>query len=95
MGIGKMKPETVRQYQLEERSLIAARVRTSRKRLNRLFKIMSTDQISTEEKVFQLKHELTNHHRTDEFLGCKTMGEIVIKNIQLLLAKDFKQSIVF
>ncbi len=95
LGIGTMKPETVRQYQMEERSLIAARVRTSRKRLNRLFQIMSKDQISTDEKVFQLKHELTKHHRSDEFLNCKTMGEIVLTNIQLVLAKDFKQSIVF
>lgn len=95
IGIHHMTPETVKQYQLEERSLIATRVKASRYRVNALFTVMVKDQISTAEKVERLKSDLAYHHKTDDFLICKNMGEIVMKNIQLLLQKDFKQSIIF
>ena len=40
LGIEHMEPETVKQYQLEERSLIAARARVERSRLGELLAIM-------------------------------------------------------
>ncbi len=95
LGIKHMKPETVYQYQLEERSLIANRVKTTRERLGQLFRIMTQDRISSQEKTEQLKDELAVHHRTKSFDRCETMGEIVRTNFELLLQKDFKQSIVF
>ena len=95
VGIRHMKMETVRQYQLEERSLIATRVKAARNRLNKLLRIMSKDVISSQDKVERLKKELARHHKTKEFANCKTMGDIVLTNIQLLLAKDFKNSIIF
>jgi len=94
LGVGNMTLETVKQYQLEERSLIAARVKTSRSRVSSLFRVMIADQISTPKKVNQLKKELAYHHKSDAFLDCKTMGEIVYTNIKLLLQKEFKQSII-
>ena len=94
LGISHMASETVKQYQLEERSLIAARVKTSRSRVAALFKVMIKDQISTPQKVNRLKKELAYHHKNDSFLECKSMGEIVYNNIKLLLQKDFKQSII-
>ena len=45
-------------------------------------------------KVKQLKEELGYHHKTEIFEGCRNMGQIVVANIQLLLQKDFKQSIL-
>ena len=95
LGIKHMKPETVSQYQLEERSLIATRVKTTRDRLRELFKIMIQDEISSREKMAQLKDELGAHHKTHAFRNCQSMGEIVRTNFELLLQKDFKQSIVF
>ncbi len=94
LGIEHMKPETVKQYQLEERSLIAARAKSLKTRLNHLFDIMIRDQISDERKVNQLKKELAYHHKNDDFLRCRNMGEIVLTNIQLVLNKEFKQSII-
>lgn len=94
LGIGHMTAETVKQYQLEERSLIAARVKNARSRVATLFKVMVNDPLSTPEKVDQLKRELAYHHKNDTFLECQTMGEIVYTNIKLLLQKDFKQSII-
>jgi len=56
---------------------------------------MSNDVISTTPKVELLKKDLAEHHDNNVFANCRNMGEIVITNIQLLLAKDFKQSIVY
>ncbi len=95
LGIKHMKPETVHQYQLEERSLIANRVKNSRKRLRSLFEVMTEDEISDEEKRERLKSELSDHHKTKAFAKCKSMGEIVRTNFILLLQKDFKQSMAF
>lgn len=94
MGIEHMRPKTVTQYQLEERSLIAARVKTSPIRFRNLFQVMIKDRLSSDEKVAQLKEELSYHHKTRTFDHCETMGDIVLANIKLLLAKDFKQSII-
>ena len=94
LGINNMAPEAVTQYQLEERSLIAVRIKASKRRLNALLRIMMSDHISYERKVKQLSRELARHHRNDVFLNCKNMGEIVLTNIELLLQKDFKQSII-
>ena len=92
LGFNHLNPETVKQYQLEERSLIAARVRASGGRLEELLRIMSADRISFPEKVQQLRKELAEHHHSDLFLDCQSMGEIVWTNIHLLLQKDFKES---
>ncbi len=94
LGIQLMEPKAVKQYQLEERSLIATRVKSSLEQVEALFDVMVKDKLSTPEKVAQLKEELAYHHRTDAFERCTTMGEIVLANIRLLLQKDFKQSIV-
>lgn len=94
LGINHLTAETVKQYQYEERSLIATRMKASRERVNDLFQVMVKDRISTPAKVEELKYDLSYHHRNDVFLKCKTMGDIVLTNLQLLLQKDFKQSIV-
>jgi hypothetical protein len=94
LGITHLTAETVKQYQYEERSLIATRMKASRDRVNALFRVMVKDRISTPAKVEALKQDLSYHHRNDVFLKCETMGDIVLTNLQLLLQKDFKQSIV-
>ena len=62
LGIEHLKTEAVRQYQLEERSLIARRVRSSRTRLNQLLDCMCSDTISSEKKVKKLSQDLADHH---------------------------------
>lgn len=93
LGMKHMRQETVKQYQLEERSLIAARVKTSAEHFSGLMEVMVRDELSTPEKIEQLKEELAYHHNNNSFEKCKTMGAIVLTNIQLLLQKDFRQSI--
>ncbi len=94
LGIQHMEPETVKQYQLEERSLIAARAKVEWARLSELLEIMRRDHVSEEEKVANLRTELAEHHENGAFLGCTTMGEIIDTNIKLLIHKEFRQSIV-
>lgn len=95
MGIRHMSHQTLQQYQLEERTLISARVKDEQDRVNELLDIMARDRISFPEKVDQLKHELAEHHHNNSFLRCTTMGQIVRNNIELLLQKDFRQSMLF
>ncbi len=92
LGIGKMAPEAVKQYQLEERSLIANRVKTEWRRVNELLQIMKEDQLSEPHKVKKLAEELAHHHHNKVFLEADTMGQIVVTNIKLLLDKEFRHS---
>ena len=94
LGMKHLSPETVAQYQLEERSLIARRAKASRDRLNLLMKSLLKDEISNAKKIKQLGQELAEHHKNHTFQTCETMGEIVYKNIELVLQKEFTQSIL-
>ncbi len=94
LGIKHMTPETVKQYQLEERSLIATRIKSTQTQVKDLFRSMTRDQISFPEKIKQLREELAYHHKNDVFLRCTNMGWIVFTNLKLLLQKDFRQSIL-
>ena len=63
--------------------------------MNDLFEVMVDDKISFPEKVELLKNDLSAHHKNDVFMKCRNMGEIVLTNIQLLLKKEFKQSLIY
>jgi hypothetical protein len=92
VGIKYLTAETVKQYQYEERTNIARRARSSSAKLNELLKCMQSDEISTNEKIQQLREELASHHRNDSFMQAKNMGELVSKNITLLIQKEFIHS---
>ncbi|MBK9255368.1 MAG: hypothetical protein IPM42_07770 [Saprospiraceae bacterium] len=94
LGFRHLTQDSVTQYQLEERSLIARRARISGERLTVLLNSMSHDTISHPDKVMQLKSDLAVHHQNDDFLKCKNMGEIVTLNIQLVLQKEFSFSML-
>jgi hypothetical protein len=93
LGFDLLDHATVTQYQLEERSLIAVRIKNEQVRFEELMKILVADRISDDRKVAILKKELGAHHQTDVFQNCDTMGAIILAHLNLLLAKDFKQSI--
>ena len=91
LSIQHIKLEAVKQYQQEERSLIARRLRNSRYRLKDLLDIMCIDQISTPEKVEKLKHELADHFQEVSFLRCRNMGEILKKHLKMTLLKPMQK----
>ncbi|NDK55038.1 hypothetical protein [Pontibacter fetidus] len=82
-----LKPETVKQYQNEERTLMFRRLKSARYRLKDLIDCMRKDTISTPEKIAQLRKELAEHHQSDEFMKCKCMGDLVRLNLKTILVK--------
>ena len=82
MGMKYMTPESVKQYQTEERSLISGRLKVENQRIYELMSIMAKDDISSEENTNQLKNELAQYYKSDKFLKCKTMGEIVWASLE-------------
>jgi len=80
-----LNPETIRQYQKEERAMIANRIKVSRYRLKDLSDCMESDVISAAEKVDQLKNEMAEHFQESEFLECESMGEILRTRLFILL----------
>jgi len=83
-----LAPENVVQYQKEERSLIANRVRSYRKRFEALMDVMREDIVTDDGYVARLRALLAQHYGNKQFETCLTMGELVYTSIQLLLPED-------
>lgn len=91
LGMELMNDKTVKQYQAEERSLIARRLIASRYRLKDLIDCMEKDSISTSEKVVELREGLARHHKREDFLECNSMGAILKLQLKATLAKHIRK----
>ncbi len=91
LGFQHMNAATVEQYQLEERSLIAGRIKAGRQRVAELLRLMTIDELSDSERTHQLRSELAQHHNSKVFENCNNMGQILKAHLELLLEKDFRQ----
>jgi hypothetical protein len=80
--------DSITQYQTEERTMMAFRVASSRFRLMHLLNIMSTDQISTTEKLIQLREELSLEFQAPIFLKSRSMGQLVKRQLKQTLQKN-------
>lgn len=72
-----LQEESIEQYKKEERSAIARRLKGSLIRVNALINCMINDNISTPEKIQQLKTDLHKYTKDKNFKDCKSMGEIL------------------
>jgi hypothetical protein len=79
----KLLRDSVDQYKVEERSIVAKRILSSGDRLRKLVEIARKDTISLPENVDQLKKEIYDLTLDLHFKKCRRMGEI------LDLALDF------
>jgi hypothetical protein len=79
--------QTAKQYQKEERTLIAKRLVSGRHQLKDLIDCMRHDTISLPEKIKSLREELNEFHNDEAFLECKNMGEILHLHMKNLLHK--------
>lgn len=79
-----LNKKTIIQYQSEERSRLADRIKYSRYILKDLFDVMSKETLSSDQKIKQLASELSKHHGNDAFLQAHSMAELVKKNLFLL-----------
>jgi hypothetical protein len=81
--------DSIKQYQAEERTMIAFRMASTRRRILDLLSIMSRDLISKPEKMLQLKTELAEFFHSPSFTRCQSMGQIVKINLKETLRKHF------
>ncbi|WP_143960673.1 hypothetical protein [Litoribacter populi] len=87
LGIKHITPESMVQYQREERALIANRLKTAPNEIEDILKAMEQDSISTPENINSLKKDLAKHYKNDDFLKCKNMGQILRLNLQQVITK--------
>ncbi|MEI6948883.1 hypothetical protein V9K67_16975 [Paraflavisolibacter sp. H34] len=80
--------ESIEQYRLEEQKHLAFRISSSRVRVKELLNIMAKDEISTPEKLEELKEQLNATYSTTAFSQCTTMGEVVKAHLTQSLRKD-------
>ena len=84
IGFEVLTYESVRQYQLEERTLISNRLRASRYLLRDVMAAMIPDQIAPIEHVISLKEELALHYKNTKFLRANSMGDILKESLKQL-----------
>ena len=80
--------DSITQYQTEERTMMAFRVASSRFRLMELLNIMAKDNISTGAKTDELKTELAGMFHAPVFLKCKSMGQLVKRQLKQTLQRN-------
>lgn len=85
LALDFLSTESIRQYQAEERALMAKRIALAEYQYKHLLMVMENDLITTLEKGPQLAKELSKFHNNDAFLACKSMGCLVRKNLNLML----------
>ncbi len=88
VGIEAMTPTTVNQYQKEERSLMAHRIRSTMQKTSDLIHTMKQDVISPRENVLNLRQDLATFYRKDAFLRCENMGELLEASLRRLLVRN-------
>lgn len=88
VGVRNMTPTTMRQYQREERALIANRVLSSKSTLKRLIRAMTLDNLAPQENVEHLREELAIYYKDPVFYKCRNMGDILRTSLSLLVQKE-------
>ncbi len=88
LTIKYMTPETILQYQMEEHTLIAKRIKAARYMIKDLLDSMMQEPLSDESKILNLKEELARHYDETAFLKCRTMGAIVKLSLKVILRKN-------
>ena len=77
MSLKVLTKESIEQYEKEERSLLAKRATSEHERLHDLINCMKKDNISTPEKIKQLKAGLFKLTGDVQFKKSKNMGELL------------------
>lgn len=85
----KFQKESIDQYKLEERSIIAKRLISYNDRIGSLLNCMIHDSISTPENVKSLKIKIFEYTQDVKFKNCKNMGEI-LKNALAFVKRNYE-----
>lgn len=88
LSVKLMTPETVHQYQVEERTLMTKRIGAARHMIKDLLDVMRHDFISTEEKTIKLKNELAGFYNNESFRKATSMGDLVKMSLKEMIRKN-------
>ena len=97
LGMKNLPIELEMQYQREERSLIANRLKSkiSGPSIRNLVKAMMKDKIAPEKNVKSLREDLSRLYNDNEFLACKNMGEILYTNLKFVFKYPIRHKYSF
>lgn len=97
LGMKNLAPELEMQYQKEERSLIANRLKSkiSGPAIRNLVKAMMKDKIAPTENVKSLREDLSRLYNDKEFLDCQNMGEILYTNLKFVFKYPIRHKYSF
>ncbi len=73
----KIQKESIDQYKIEERSIVAKRMLSHNNQIQALLKCMEVDELSLKKHVDMLKEEIYKYTLDLNFRKSKTMGEVV------------------
>ena len=73
----KLTHDSINQYKIEERSIVARRIISSGNRLNKLVKTMQLELLTLPENLERLRNEIYKFTNYKAFLQSKTMGDIM------------------
>ena len=85
--INTLPPQTVNQYQYEERMLMKKRYRTAKKRFSVLLQILKQDTITKVDKLIELRNDLNQYHQTDAFDKAYSMGVILELHLGFMFSR--------
>lgn len=85
----KLEPDSIDQYQNEERSLLVKRLADSEERLNDLLQVMKSMSLSPSFHMEQLRKETYEFTKDKNFKNAKSMGEIMEAAL-LFMKRNYK-----
>ena len=85
MTVDVLAEESIEQYEIEERSLLAKRAVSEQERLQELMSCMKNDTISTPEKIKELKEGLYKLTGDVNFKKSKNMGELLHSALDFII----------
>ena len=89
LALQHLNKDSIEQYQTEERTMMAFRVASSRFRLMQLLNIMAADKpLSSPEKLLELKTGLAEFFGNPAFLKCRSIGQVVKRQLKQTLQKN-------
>ena len=77
-----LRPETARQYQREEQTMMLQRATLASERLGLLLHDMAKDPLAPPDKVHMLRAGLADHYHRKEYLRCESMGALIRENLE-------------
>ncbi len=85
----KIQKESVDQYKIEERSIVAKRMISFHDRINELLNCMEADEISIKKHIDRLKEDIYNYTLDVNFRKSKNMGQ-VLKNALDFVKRNYE-----